>query len=146
MPYTKQDVEGMENDTLLRRFRSLDGAIAANEAVGHDTPQDIRTNISMLENEIRYRMNDGLNFRRQHDPESYNFSVYSTQGGGLARPVGDEIVFITKPDAPGLNIGDIVPHKWESQPANQLARDEREKMYRDQILRSGRRHSSPARG
>jgi hypothetical protein len=51
----------------------------------------------------------------------YNFPVYGTQGGGLAREVNGTYIFITDPDCPGLAVGDEVPKEWDIQPANDLA-------------------------
>jgi len=53
--------------------------------------------------------------------EKYNFPVFGTQGGGLVRQVGDCYEFITKPDCPGLEIGDIMPDEWGIVAANDLA-------------------------
>lgn len=58
------------------------------------------------------------------DVEDYRFPVYATQGGGLARFVGDTPIFVTKPDCPGLDVGDEVPEEWDFVPANKLARQE----------------------
>jgi hypothetical protein len=56
--------------------------------------------------------------------KSYEFAVYGTQGGGLARRIGDTYIFVTMPDCPGLDVGDEVPKEWDLQPANQLALEE----------------------
>ena len=57
--------------------------------------------------------------------EQYNFPVYGTQGGGLARDVNGILVFVEKPDGcPELGVGDEVPCEWDIQPANRLAREE----------------------
>jgi len=53
---------------------------------------------------------------------TYNFPVYGTQGGGLARDVNGIFVFVTKPECPGLDVGDEVPEHWDFIPANDLAR------------------------
>ncbi len=55
--------------------------------------------------------------------KEYKFPVYGTQGGGLVREINGICIFITKPDCPGLDIGDIMPEEWGIQPANQMARD-----------------------
>ncbi len=54
--------------------------------------------------------------------DQYNFEVYGTQGGGLARRVGDTYIFITKPNCPGLDVGDEVPKEWDIAAANEKAR------------------------
>lgn len=54
----------------------------------------------------------------------YGFPVWGTQGGGLARKEGRIFVFITKPDCPDLDVGDMVPDEWDLAPANQDAHDE----------------------
>jgi len=56
----------------------------------------------------------------------YNFPVYGTQGGGLARNVEGKFIFVEKPDCPGLSVGDEVPEQWDIIPANQLAKDSEE--------------------
>ena len=53
----------------------------------------------------------------------YNFPVFGTQGGGLVREVKGQFIFVTKPDCPGLDVGDEMPAEWDYQPANKLARD-----------------------
>lgn len=53
----------------------------------------------------------------------YNFPVFGTQGGGLAREVKGQYFFVTKPDCPGLDVGDEVPAEWDLIPANDLARE-----------------------
>lgn len=57
-------------------------------------------------------------------PEEYNFPVYGTQGGGLARRDGDKFIFLTKPNCPGLDVGDEVPKEWDLAAANSKARNE----------------------
>lgn len=52
----------------------------------------------------------------------YDFPVYGTQGGGLAREVNGTFIFVTKPDCPGLDVGDEVPREWGLVAANDLAR------------------------
>lgn len=54
----------------------------------------------------------------------YRFPVWGTQGGGLVRRIGDKYVFVEKPDVPGLDVGDTMPHEWGVIEANDLARDE----------------------
>jgi hypothetical protein len=63
------------------------------------------------------------------DPEVsepvYNFPVYATQGGGVARYVGDTCIFVeAPPDCMGLSIGDPVPREWSTCAANEAARNE----------------------
>ena len=58
------------------------------------------------------------------NPEQYNFPVYITQCGGLARRVGETHIFITKPNCPGLGVGDEVPKEWGLAAANEKARGE----------------------
>ncbi len=58
--------------------------------------------------------------------KDYNFPVYGTQGGGLARPLGNRFVFVEKPDCPGLDVGDLVPEEWGVVAANKRARREDE--------------------
>ncbi len=53
----------------------------------------------------------------------YNYPVFGTQGGGLAREVRGQLIFVEKPDCPGLDVGDDVPAEWDYQPANELARE-----------------------
>lgn len=44
----------------------------------------------------------------------FDFPVYSTQGGGLAKKLRSEPVFIESPeDFPDLEVGDFVPAEWE---------------------------------
>ena len=54
----------------------------------------------------------------------YDYPVWATQGGGLARSVGDTYIFIEKPDCPGLDVGDNVPKEWGVMPVNALAKKE----------------------
>ena len=56
--------------------------------------------------------------------QKFNFPVYATQGGGLARRVGEVYVFVTDSDCPGLGIGEIVPQEWDLIPANGQAQTE----------------------
>ena len=58
---------------------------------------------------------------------NYNYPVWATQGGGLAREVNGKQIFIEKPDCPGLDIGDDVPAEWDLVPVNEMARKEMEK-------------------
>ena len=51
----------------------------------------------------------------------YNYPVYGTQGGGLAREVNGTFIFVEKPTCPGLDVGDEVPHEWGIISANRLA-------------------------
>lgn len=54
----------------------------------------------------------------------FNFPVWATQGGGLARECGGKYFFVTDPGFPGLGIGDEVPEEWGLAPANEKACDE----------------------
>ncbi len=54
----------------------------------------------------------------------YNYPVWATQGGGLAREVGGKCIFIEEPDCPGLDVGDEVPEEWGLAPANEMATEE----------------------
>jgi hypothetical protein len=55
--------------------------------------------------------------------EGYKFPVYGTQGGGIARFVGEKLIFVEAPkQSTGLTVGDEVPEQWDIQPANELAR------------------------
>jgi hypothetical protein len=57
--------------------------------------------------------------------EKYSFPVYATQGGGLARYVGDTCIFVeAPPDCMGLSVGDPVPREWSTCAANEAARNE----------------------
>jgi hypothetical protein len=55
--------------------------------------------------------------------QKYDYPVYGTQGGGLVRRVGNQCIFVEKPDCPGLDVGDTMPTDWDIIPANQLARN-----------------------
>ena len=45
--------------------------------------------------------------------ETFNFPVYGTQGGGLARKVKGVYIFVESPkDLPSLCVGDMVPDSW----------------------------------
>lgn len=52
---------------------------------------------------------------------TYDYPVWGTQGGGLVRACGDRYIFVTKPDCPGLDVGDFMPDEWGIVPANDLA-------------------------
>ncbi len=54
----------------------------------------------------------------------YAYPVWGTQGGGLVRLVGDQYIFVTKPDCPGYDVGDDMPKEWGLIPANNLATQE----------------------
>ncbi len=56
----------------------------------------------------------------------YNFPVFATQGGGLARQVGDSdtFIFVEASDCPGLGVGDFVPKEWDLIPANRAASED----------------------
>jgi hypothetical protein len=56
----------------------------------------------------------------------YDYPVYGTQGGGLVRSVGDQYIFVEKPDCPGLDVGNTMPEEWGVIPANEAARREAE--------------------
>jgi hypothetical protein len=56
--------------------------------------------------------------------QEFNFPVYGTQGGGLARKSDGNYYFVTDPDCPGLQVGDKVPDEWDIVAANSLAREE----------------------
>lgn len=64
----------------------------------------------------------------------FNFPVWGTQGCGLVKEVDGIYIFITKPNCPGLDVGDEMPPEWGITPANRLAQEEEddwEKMYED---------------
>lgn len=54
--------------------------------------------------------------------QEYTYPVYSTQGGGLVRFVGNHAVFIVAPPWGSLGIGDYMPEEWDVIPDNDLAR------------------------
>ena len=56
--------------------------------------------------------------------EQYSFAVFGTQGGGLARRDGSRYIFVTKPECPGFEVGDVVPKEWDLIAANEKARAE----------------------
>ena len=57
--------------------------------------------------------------------DRYNFPVYGTQGGGLARKSGNLYIFVEAPkEVPSLQVGDAVPDDWDIVPANAAARDD----------------------
>lgn len=56
----------------------------------------------------------------------YDYSVWSTQGGGLVRWVNGTYIFVEKPDCPGLDVGDEMPEEWGVIPANDSARQDME--------------------
>mgnify|MGYP001578523602 FL=1 len=59
----------------------------------------------------------------------FNFPVWHTQGGGLARQVGDQYIFVEKPhDSVGVDIGDFMPEEWGLHPANELAHRQMQQM------------------
>jgi hypothetical protein len=56
---------------------------------------------------------------------NYDFPVWGTQGGGLARRRGDgKYFFVTEPKCPGLAVGDQVPEEWGLAAANTEARED----------------------
>jgi hypothetical protein len=58
-------------------------------------------------------------------PKTYDFPVYATQGGGLARRSGDTYIFEESPPPEmGLGVGDVVPREWDLIPANSAAEEE----------------------
>lgn len=60
------------------------------------------------------------------------FAVFSTQGGGLARYEGDDLVWYQVPrDFPEFQIGEPVPREWDTIPANTAAG---EKMLDEEFL------------
>ena len=57
--------------------------------------------------------------------KAYDFPVYYTQGGGLAREVAPGIcVFVEEPVGSGLKVGDTMPKEWGIIPANELAKEQ----------------------
>ncbi len=54
----------------------------------------------------------------------YHYAVWGTQGGGLVREVNGTYIFVTKPNCPGLDVGDVMPDEWGVIPANRHARAE----------------------
>lgn len=59
---------------------------------------------------------------------NFNFPVWGTQGGGLVREVNGTYIFVTKPDCPGLDVGDEMPAEWGIAPANDLALQDHSEM------------------
>jgi len=56
---------------------------------------------------------------------TYDYPVWGTQGGGLAREVDGTYVFVEAPPSiPSLEIGDEVPEEWDLIPANERAKME----------------------
>jgi hypothetical protein len=60
----------------------------------------------------------------------YPFPVYVTQGGGLVKRIGPDVyVFVEPPPHfDGLKEGDILPDGWIIVPANDAAREEKNKI------------------
>ena len=58
---------------------------------------------------------------------TYNYPVWGTQGGGLVREVNGTFIFVEKPNVAGLDVGDEMPEKWDTIPANELARQQMDK-------------------
>ncbi len=56
----------------------------------------------------------------------YAYPVYGTQGGGLIREVKGKLIFVEKPNCPGLDVGDEMPEMWSIVPANNHARTQME--------------------
>jgi len=56
--------------------------------------------------------------------KKYDFPVYGTQGGGLARSSGDQYVFVEVPNWGNFKVGDRVPEEWGIAAANEAARNE----------------------
>lgn len=46
----------------------------------------------------------------------YNFQVYATQGGGLAREIEGVFVFVEVPKWGNWTVGDVVPEEWDIVP------------------------------
>jgi len=120
MAYTKEQVHEMDYKKLLKQFRTYAATVALNELEYDNADEDQQRymedtakSTEILETEILTRLS----------PE-YPYPVWGTQGGGLARRVGDEYVFVETPDCPPLDIGDVVPHEWSLAPANDLAREQ----------------------
>lgn len=57
--------------------------------------------------------------------KNYDFPVWHTQGGGLARHAGGDVyTFVEAPDSStGLRVSDTVPKEWGLVPANKKACD-----------------------
>jgi hypothetical protein len=58
--------------------------------------------------------------------KEYDFPVYATQGGGVARKSGKLFIFVEAPNCPGLDVGDAVPEEWDIVPINDAAKHEGE--------------------
>ncbi len=59
---------------------------------------------------------------KSDDLDQIVFPVYGTQGGGLARYQGDDLVWHEVPeDFPQFRIGGLVPEEWGTIPANAAA-------------------------
>lgn len=56
----------------------------------------------------------------------FNYPVWGTQGGGLVRETDGMYIFVSKPDCPGLDVGDEMPEDWSIVPANRRAMLEEE--------------------
>lgn len=58
--------------------------------------------------------------------KEYNFPVYGTQGGGLAKYEGNTLVWVEPPteDFPDMKVGDPIPEEWGTAAANQRAQNE----------------------
>jgi hypothetical protein len=51
----------------------------------------------------------------------YEFGVWITHGGGLARQNGSNFVFIDPPKCTDFAVGDSVPQEWDLVPQNSIA-------------------------
>jgi len=60
----------------------------------------------------------------RREADRYNYPVWGTQGGGIVRESGSGYIFVTKPNCPGLDVGDTMPDEWGLIPANDLATEE----------------------
>ena len=62
----------------------------------------------------------------------YNFPVYATQGGGLARYVQGTLIWVVPPkDFPCMQVGDEVPQEWGTVLATGIGTDEEEEEEED---------------
>jgi hypothetical protein len=62
--------------------------------------------------------------RKKHPMKDYSFAefgVWATQGGGLVKKEGDFYVFIEVPEGMDLKVGDPLPNRWDTAPANRQA-------------------------
>ena len=54
----------------------------------------------------------------------YDYPLWTTQGGGLAKESNGTYIFIEKPNHPSLDVGDEVPDDWDLKPVNMEAHGE----------------------